>query len=106
MSPESSFSREFTKMSDVWSYGVTCLEIMSEKEPYYDIDMPTFTEKLFGKTLPSPLTYLPDDTPQDIRDLITKCLDVDPTKRPTFEAIIATFTQTPTVTDLGYATRL
>jgi serine/threonine protein kinase len=38
MAPESLSRKKFSEKSDVWAYGVTCYEILTQTRPYYEIE--------------------------------------------------------------------
>lgn len=38
MSPESIAKREYSPASDVWMFGILCVEVWTEKPPHADLD--------------------------------------------------------------------
>jgi len=89
MAMESLKEKVFSTKSDVYSYGVTCVEILTEAEPYHDVPMMDFTMKIFTEKYDLS-KYIPSTTPKVLKDLLTSCLSLKPAKRPNFEEIYTT----------------
>eukprot|EP01119_Soliformovum_irregulare_P024983 TRINITY_DN9111_c0_g1_i1.p2 TRINITY_DN9111_c0_g1~~TRINITY_DN9111_c0_g1_i1.p2 ORF type:complete len:698 (-),score=155.80 TRINITY_DN9111_c0_g1_i1:121-2214(-) len=89
MAMESLKEKVFSTKSDVYSYAVTCVEILTEAEPYHDVPMMEFTMKIFSEKYELS-KYIPSTTPKILKDLLTSCLNLKPAKRPTFEEIYTT----------------
>ncbi|KAK9989164.1 hypothetical protein SO802_029403 [Lithocarpus litseifolius] len=72
-------NRFYGLAADIWSLGCTVLEMLTRQHPYSDLEG---MQALFmiGKGKP-PL--VPDSLSRDARDLILKCLQVNPNDRPT-----------------------
>eukprot|EP01119_Soliformovum_irregulare_P018891 TRINITY_DN5884_c0_g1_i11.p1 TRINITY_DN5884_c0_g1~~TRINITY_DN5884_c0_g1_i11.p1 ORF type:complete len:219 (-),score=48.39 TRINITY_DN5884_c0_g1_i11:26-682(-) len=86
MAPESLRERKFSSKSDVWSWAVTCVEILTHSDPYPTIDTTTFAlSVLSGKF--SLIPDIPSNTPKTWRDLIVQSLGAEPSKRPDFQNI-------------------
>ncbi|XP_075240729.1 tyrosine-protein kinase yes-like [Convolutriloba macropyga] len=78
-------STRFSTKSDVWSFGILMIEVMSMGiNPYPEIksirDVQRFV--MAGSYHPKP-----DDCPQAIYDIITLCWMMDPNRRPTFSGL-------------------
>ena len=81
MAPESVWESKYSFKSDVWSFGVTCREILTRESPVYSCDRfkpPQFREKM----------TFPDFSPTDLSDLIMSCFGDTPDDRPTFKEIL------------------
>ena len=74
----------FTFESDVWSFGVVLWEIFSfALQPYYDMDLKEVIKYISeGQVL-----SCPDNTPQDVYDLMKSCWRLEPHERPSFEEV-------------------
>lgn len=85
MSPESLQSSTFTTKSDVWSYGVTCWEILTRGHvPYLGIESYELESLLIqGYRLNQP-TFCPDY----LYFLWNECWSLDPINRPNFPEIV------------------
>ena len=73
----------FTKKVDVYSYGMTCYEILTGKLPFEGYEKYMYDVVLNGKPLEVP-EYVDDW----MRDLLTRCWQFDHTARPSFQEIL------------------
>lgn len=69
--------------SDVYSYGILCLEILSQTTAWGQTD-PT---KIRARVLQGERPPLPDTTPDAEAQLVVRCCSHDPDARPTFAHI-------------------
>jgi serine/threonine protein kinase len=69
--------------SDVYSYGVTCSEIISGVPPFEGIPRATLAEKVRAGLRP----LLPNSLPPSLSSLIECCWDADVRRRPSFSRI-------------------
>jgi serine/threonine protein kinase len=84
MPPESFLDSTFSKMSDVWSYGVTLWEIIMRSEPYPELSP---VQAMIAVVKENLRLELPDSVPDDLRNLVASCFkEVD--QRPTFSDIV------------------
>ena len=85
-SPEVLRLQKFTEASDVWSYGITCVEIFTRgAEPYDGMANSVVLEKIIaGFRIPRP-ERCPDDF---YNKVIARCLSKDTAERPPFEELI------------------
>ncbi|KAG0584571.1 hypothetical protein KC19_3G218800 [Ceratodon purpureus] len=72
----------FTKEADVYSYAMTCYEVLTGRKPFEDHPVSQYDVVLSGQR-PS----LPASTYSQLRELIAKCWHCDPSTRPTFAEI-------------------
>lgn len=73
---------KFTTKADVFSYGMTCYEIVTGCIPFEGISWQNYDHVLSGKQ-----PTLPNDLDPLIKDIITNCWEIDPCKRPSFSSI-------------------
>ncbi|XP_018579524.1 mitogen-activated protein kinase kinase kinase 11 isoform X3 [Anoplophora glabripennis] len=100
MAPEVIKNSTFSKASDVWSYGVLLWELLTGETPYKGIDTLAVAYGVAVNKLTLPI---PTTCPQPWRELMEKCWESDPHRRPSFELILedldnivhSSFTQTP-----------
>ena len=79
MSPEQACGKILDKRSDVWSFGVVFMEMLTGWRLFKgETSSHTMAEVLRG---PIDFGKLPADTPTPIRDLLQRCLNRDPKKR-------------------------
>jgi serine/threonine protein kinase len=78
MAPESLRSREYSKKSDVWSFGVVVWEIVTRQEPYKDEDLMDLGLKIRdeGHSLP-----ISDDTEPIFKHIMESCFKKEPQDR-------------------------
>jgi len=88
MAPESFQSRIYSSKSDVWSFGITCIEIYTRAIPYPHLTTAEFIEKANSEWT-KVIDYIPSDPsiPEELRAIIKKCLQMEPNQRPDFEEI-------------------
>ena len=65
--------------ADIWSLGCTVLEMLSRQIPYFHLERGA-VEYNIGK---GKLPHVPDSLSEDAKDLILKCLQINPNDRPT-----------------------
>jgi len=72
----------FTPAADVYSYAMTCYEILTGGIPFEGYKVSDYEPVLRGVR-----PTLPDSIPTWIRDLVQKCWHHDPSERPSFSTI-------------------
>ncbi|KAG8625546.1 hypothetical protein KVT40_007297 [Elsinoe batatas] len=78
LAPELLHGTGYTKAVDWWTLGVLLYEMLTGLPPFYDEN----TNDMYGKILSEPLHFPgPEIVPPAARDLLTKLLDRDATKR-------------------------
>jgi len=86
MAPESLREKKYSSKSDVWSFGVVCVEVLTRKAPYPTQTTKEFAAKARSKIM-TPEGDIPSDTNVDLKTLIVSCFAVAPDERPTFATI-------------------
>ncbi|KAG8896808.1 hypothetical protein FRB99_008629, partial [Tulasnella sp. 403] len=78
-----------TLKADVWAWGCLLLEIVTGQAPYHQILLEgrLIHEISNNKTLPADLDEL--ECPPHIRDLLARCWEIDPERRPTMTESLA-----------------
>ncbi|KAG0627604.1 hypothetical protein M758_2G214400 [Ceratodon purpureus] len=74
----------FTMASDVYSYGMTCYEILTGKLPFDDYLRNDYMDAVIGGKRPK----VPEYVEEWVRKLLSDCWEHDPTKRPSFGEIV------------------
>ncbi|KAG0600483.1 hypothetical protein M758_11G037900 [Ceratodon purpureus] len=77
----------FTEKSDVYSYGMSCYEVLIGKIPLEGVPCNKYDEVIVHKKRP----VLPSDTPVWIQSMLKRCWHHDPSQRPSFEEIVDKF---------------
>ena len=84
LSPEIITNKPYDSKSDIWALGVLLYELMTFKMPFNAVSLPLLSIKIKrGVYNPPPNTYS-----SEIRDLLKKCLTLDPEKRPSINDIL------------------
>src|SRR5262249_49717079 len=75
MSPEQARGKPADRRADIWAFGVTLYEMLTGQPP--------FRGETVSDTLASVLKEMPDleKVPAQVRPLLIKCLEKEPTKR-------------------------
>src|SRR5436190_19533967 len=87
MSPEVLRGYQYTKASDIYSFGIIMNEYLSEEIPYNDIP---HDHILAIKICKGQRPNISEDTPKLLADLIMKCWDAKPENRPTAKELCKT----------------
>lgn len=85
MAPESLRKRIFSTLSDVWSWGITCIEIIEEDEPYLGMDLVEVAKLVGARKL---VPEIQTDVPSPVRQTLQQCFAFEPEKRPFFDTIV------------------
>lgn len=83
--PEILKSYRFTKKSDVWAFGITLYEIISNKVPYQFLDNKQVVEMIIGRN-----DYYPckkGEIPDKIFEVMENCLKQEPNERMSFDKL-------------------
>ncbi|XP_053286553.1 platelet-derived growth factor receptor alpha [Pleuronectes platessa] len=82
MAPESIFDNLYTSLSDVWSYGILLWEIFSlGGTPYPGM---VVDSSFYNKIKSGYRMAKPEHAPDDVYEMMMKCWNSEPEKRPTF----------------------
>jgi serine/threonine protein kinase len=84
IAPEILRGRNYTKASDIYSFGILMYEVISGLPPYHDL---SHDENLAIKICQGLRPRFNTKVPQLIVHLIKRCLDADPLDRPTAKEI-------------------
>lgn len=88
MSPEVIKRNPYSNKIDIWSLGITCIEL-AEGEPPYSNLKPFNAMKAIEENPPSTFTF-PNNYSKEFKQFVQKCLIVDPKKRPTVSELLKT----------------
>ena len=73
----------FSRAADIYSYGMTCYEILTGKLPFEDYPHNDYTHVLNGNRL-----MLPEDVEEWMSDMLVRCWQSNPRNRPTIGDIL------------------
>ena len=84
LSPEIFENKPYDSKSDIWSLGVLLYEMMALKMPFYASSLPMLSVRIMrGNYTPPPSIYS-----KELRDIVNKCLMIEPSNRPTIQEIL------------------
>eukprot|EP00475_Leptophrys_vorax_P044031 TRINITY_DN8679_c0_g1_i1.p1 TRINITY_DN8679_c0_g1~~TRINITY_DN8679_c0_g1_i1.p1 ORF type:complete len:437 (+),score=101.99 TRINITY_DN8679_c0_g1_i1:41-1351(+) len=86
MAPELIVADAYDTKADIWSLGITAIEIATGKPPLHNVHPMQALFMIPSK--PSPKLPNPAAFSDEFNDFIAKCLQKDPTKRPTAEHLL------------------
>ncbi|EXX75018.1 kinase-like domain-containing protein [Rhizophagus irregularis DAOM 181602=DAOM 197198] len=88
VAPEVLRGKEYTQAGDIYGYGIIAYEICTGFPPYYDVAHDEFLTMKICNGLRPKFNY---KIPQLIFDIINKCWDADPLKRPDINELFKSF---------------
>jgi len=80
MAPEVILNREYDKRCDIWSLGITVIEIADGLPPHSDMNYMRAMKMVPNR--PPPTLNDPTKWPTELNNFLAKCLQKDPSKRP------------------------
>ena len=82
MSPQVILNSNYDMKTDIWSLGITCLELV-EGTPFRDLEPSQVMERI-AKNPPKAEDIIdPKEHTDDVINFVNLCLEVNPNKRPT-----------------------
>ena len=81
MSPEVISQKSYDSKCDIWSLGITCIELAEGEPPYSEVRTFLVMKKILNNP-PKGLTK-PELWSNDFNDFVQKCLIINPEQRPT-----------------------
>ncbi|RHZ55849.1 hypothetical protein Glove_410g115 [Diversispora epigaea] len=84
MAPETLSRGEYTQVSDIYSFGMVILEVLTSYPPYYNIP---HNENLAMDICKGLKPEIKCEIPQFFKEIIKKCLNFEPLNRPTAEEL-------------------
>ena len=88
MAPEVIANRPYGLSADVYSYGIVLWEIVCRETPYRNIPPVSIAERVVRNGERPSLTTVPSSCPAALKELMVKCWQTDPSKRPTFSEVL------------------
>ncbi|RHZ76454.1 hypothetical protein Glove_197g86 [Diversispora epigaea] len=84
MAPETLKRGEYTQASDIYSFGIIMLEVLTSYPPYYDI---AHDENLVIKICEGHKPEIKCKIPQSLKEIMEKCWNSEPLERPTVKEL-------------------
>ncbi|RHZ80816.1 hypothetical protein Glove_132g290 [Diversispora epigaea] len=88
MAPETLSRGEYTQASDIYSFGMVMLEVLTSYPPYYNIP---HNENLVMKICEGHKPEIKCEIPQTLKEIMEKCWNFEPLNRPTAEELKSQF---------------
>ncbi|VDK17289.1 unnamed protein product [Anisakis simplex] len=79
--------KKYNKLADIWSFGITLIEMAEERPPYSEMNPAKVVFKVIKADPPS--LQRPNQWSSSFRDIVSRCLVKDPQNRPTASDLIA-----------------
>jgi len=83
-------SKTYEKPADVYCFSTVMHYVFTGRHPYQDDPTIDSLEELENRIISGKRPAIPPSFPTDLKELMEKCWDGDPSKRPTFEVIHST----------------
>jgi len=85
MSVEALEKKKYSEKSDVWSFGITCIEILTKEDPYPGIPaLQASSQVLLGKLRPT----ISENIHPKLKKILPSCWNNKPENRPTFKELL------------------
>jgi serine/threonine protein kinase len=93
MAPEALLTHKFTRMSDVWMYGVACWEVLTQgrEKPFSNVD--TFSQVIYGVCTGTLKLSFECYCNASLLSLLSSCFDLNPERRPSMRHIANTLSR-------------
>jgi len=91
MAPEAIRDKVYSEKTDVWSYGITLLELIDRRPPFAGMDALTAGTQVCYHGLRPTITT--SDCPEILRSAFNWCIRTEPHERPAFKELSAFFRQ-------------
>ena len=88
MAPEIANNKEYTYKIDIWSLGITALEIANGKPPYQGLSPVEFLEEISGNNVPCLIEDNNVKFSDEFKKFVADCLIKDPNKRPSAKEVL------------------
>ena len=88
MSPQVILNKNYDMKTDIWSLGITCVELVEGEPPYGDLKPEEVMEKI-AKSPPKACDIIDvKEHTEDFINFVDLCLEIDPKKRPSADILI------------------
>ena len=88
MSPQVALNSDYDVKTDIWSFGITCLELINGEPPFSELKPRCVIEKM-AKSPPLVKDLIDfDEHTDEFIDFLKKCLEINPIKRPSAQELL------------------
>eukprot|EP01133_Synstelium_polycarpum_P011180 gene11180-13024_t len=88
MAPEVIQEVGYDYKADIWSYGITCIEMAESKPPLFNVHPMRVIFMIPNPSRPPPKLTEPERWSDEFNDFLAKCLTRKPEQRPTAEELL------------------
>ena len=88
MSPQVILNKNYDTKTDIWSLGITCLELVEGEPPLADLNPDEVMEKIANNPPKAEDIIDPKEHTDEFIDFVNLCLEINPKKRPTADVLI------------------
>ena len=88
MSPQVILNKNYDTKTDIWSLGITCLELVEGEPPFADLNPDEVMEKIANNPPKAADIIDPKEHTDEFIDFVNLCLEINPKKRPTADVLI------------------
>lgn len=85
MAPEVALNQPYSHRAEVFAWATVVWQMLAHERPYNDCDVAAFYRRVCHR---HERPKIPKDAPPQLAQLLMKCWEVDPAKRPEFEQIL------------------
>ena len=88
MSPQVALNLDYDTKTDIWSLGITCIEMIEGEPPNSELK-PRFAIEKIGKSPPIASDLIDSNFhTEEFIDFVKKCLEINPNKRPSAKELL------------------
>ena len=88
MAPECISKKQYSVKSDVWAFGITCIELFTRTIPYPNLEA---LEVCIAVSRDGLKPDIPENCPQSFQSILQQCFEFKQENRPDFDQILQNF---------------
>jgi serine/threonine protein kinase len=85
IAPELLKERKISKQSDIYSFGMTCIEVFSRKLPFPDMKATDVAVGISSGTL---RPQIPNECPSSFKEMLERCVSFETSERPSTKDVL------------------
>ena len=88
MSPQVILNKNYDMKTDIWSLGITCLELVEGEPPFAELNPDEVMEQIANNPPKAEDIIDPKEHTDDFINFVNLCLEINPKKRPSADILI------------------